>query len=51
MARSRKYFYGFNSAKDSSGQSHGQTTLKITIKNAYELMGLRKPAAGTLGKP
>lgn len=49
--RNRKYFYGFTSAKDSDGKSLGQSTLKITLKNAYELMGLRKPAPGTLGKP
>ena len=51
MARSRKYSFGFNPAKDSTGQPQGQTTLKITIKNAYELLGLRKPAHGGLGRP
>lgn len=49
--RSRKYFYGFTSAKDASGKPLGHSALKITIKNAYELMGLRKPASGSLGKP
>lgn len=47
----RKYSYGFSPAKDPDGKPQGHTILKITIKNAYELMGLRKPAHGGLGRP
>jgi len=49
--RCRKFTYGFSPAKGSDGKPLGHSTLKITIKNAYELLGLRKPAHGGLGRP
>jgi hypothetical protein len=46
----RKFFCGFSAAKDSNGQPTGAAVLKLKPRNAYELLGLRRPARPALGK-
>lgn len=46
----RKFFCGFTPAKDANGQPTGAAILKLKPRNAYELLGLRRPARPALGK-
>lgn len=46
----RKFFCGFNPAKDPNGQPTGAAILKLKPRNAYELLGLRRPPRPALGK-
>ena len=46
----RSFFFGFHAGKVGDGKSHGHATIKIRPRNAYELLGLRRPAGNTLGK-
>lgn len=40
----RKFPVGFSAAKDSSGTLQGQGTLLLQRRNAYQMIGLRRPA-------
>lgn len=40
----RKFPVGFSTAKDSSGMMQGHATLLLPRRNAYQLIGLRRPA-------
>jgi hypothetical protein len=42
MAR-RQLLYGFCSIKDDEGQVAGSSTVRLARRNAYELIGLRRP--------
>ena len=42
MAR-RQLLYGFCSVKDEQGQAAGSSTVRLARRNAYELIGLRRP--------
>ena len=44
------YSFGFRVAKASDGKSHGHATIILRPRNAYELLGLRRPHAPNLGK-
>lgn len=46
----RKFFCGFSPTKDSNGQTAGAAVIKFKPRNAYELLGLRRPARPALGK-
>jgi len=48
--RTRIIFFGFSTAKRHDGTSSGHAALTYRPKNAYELLGLRKPAVSGLGK-
>jgi hypothetical protein len=42
----RRYLhYGFSPAKDSGGQPVGAAVLRLARRNAYERIGLKRPAA------
>jgi hypothetical protein len=40
----RKFPLGFSPTKDSSGMMQGHATLLLPRRNAYQLIGLRRPA-------
>lgn len=40
---SRHMMYGFNPNKDTTGRPVGAAVVKLTRRNAYELVGLRRP--------
>jgi hypothetical protein len=42
MAR-RQLLYGFCSVKNEQGQVVGSSTVRLARRNAYELIGLRRP--------
>lgn len=42
MAR-RQLLYGFCSVKDEQGQATGSSTVRLARRNAYEMIGLRRP--------
>lgn len=46
----RSYFFGFHTGKNGDGKSAGHATIKIRPRNAYELLGLRRPVGNTIGK-
>ncbi|CAN5807685.1 hypothetical protein BH09VER1_BH09VER1_32650 [soil metagenome] len=46
----RNYCFGFSPAKGSDGKPQGQAAIKIRPRNAYELLGLRRPANANFGK-
>jgi len=46
----RKIFCGFSTEKDANGQPTGAAILKIKPRNAYELLGLRRPPRPAFGK-
>lgn len=46
----RTYCFGYSSAKGSDGKPLGQAAIKIRPRNAYELLGLRRPVSPNLGK-
>jgi hypothetical protein len=48
--RDRVFCFGFNPAKGSDGKPKGQAAIKLRPRNAYELLGLRRPANTNLGK-
>lgn len=48
--RGRVYCFGFNPAKTADGKPQGHAAIKIRPRNAYEIMGLRRPASANLGK-
>lgn len=51
MARGiRKFSFGFSTARTNDGKPLGHAIIKLKPRNAYELMGLRKPAAGAHGR-
>jgi hypothetical protein len=35
--------YGFNADRDAQGEMAGASLVRLVKKNAYELMGLRRP--------
>lgn len=47
----RKFFFGFIPKRDSEGQPAGSAILQIKTRNAYELLGLRRPLGSPSGKP
>jgi hypothetical protein len=40
----RQLAYGFQGEKDEEGQVVGDSVVKLTRRNAFELVGLRKPS-------
>lgn len=47
----RSFAFGFHAGKTGDGkQPAGHATIKIRPRNAYELLGLRRPTGNTLGK-
>jgi len=47
----RSFVFGFQAGKPGDGkQAAGHATIKIRPRNAYELLGLRRPAGNSLGK-
>lgn len=46
----RKFFLGFIPTKDANGEPLGAATLKLKPRNAYELLGLRRPPRPAFGK-
>lgn len=46
----RSFFFGFNTGKSADGKPPGHAAIKIRPRNAYELLGLRRPAGNHLGK-
>lgn len=47
----RKILFGYSTEKRSDGIAQGALILKLKPKNAYELLGLRKPAPQGAGRP
>ena len=43
IRRGRLFCFGFSSAKGSDGRPQGHAAIKIRPRNAYELLGLRRP--------
>jgi hypothetical protein len=48
--RGHKFHFGFSPRKDNDGKPTGCATLKYKPRNAYELLGLRRPPRPALGK-
>jgi hypothetical protein len=48
--RGRLFRFGFNPAKGSDKNPQGHAAIKIRSRNAYELLGLRRPCTPNLGK-
>ena len=48
--RGRLYCFGFSPSRASDGRPKGHAAIKIRPRNAYELMGLRRPRNPNLGK-
>jgi hypothetical protein len=46
----RKILCGFSTAKDANGEPTGATIIKFKPRNAYELLGLRRPPRPAFGK-
>jgi hypothetical protein len=46
----RKFFCGFTATKDANGQPAGAAVIKLKPRNAYELLGLRRPPRPAFGK-
>ena len=46
----RKFFFGYSNVKLSDGNAQGAAILKLKAKNAYELLGLRRPVHSGAGK-
>jgi hypothetical protein len=46
----RSFFFGFNAGKTTDGKPPGHATIKIRPRNAYELLGLRRPVGNQFGK-
>jgi len=46
----RSFFFGFSAGKTSDGKPPSHATIKIRPRNAYELLGLRRPLGNQLGK-
>ena len=44
----RKLFFGFSPKRDADGKSLGHAAVKLKHRNAYELLGLRKPLSQNL---
>jgi len=40
----RQMVYGFEAGKDGEGEIIGSSVVKLARRNAYELIGLRRPA-------
>jgi len=40
----RQMVYGFESEKDGEGQIIGSSVVKLARRNAFELVGLKRPA-------
>ena len=40
----RELIYGFESEKDNEGQVIGSSVVKLARRNAFELVGLKRPA-------
>jgi hypothetical protein len=40
----RQLMYGFCASKDTQGQVTGSSVLRLARRNAYEMVGLRRPA-------
>lgn len=40
----RQMIYGFQAEKDSEGQTLGTSVVKLARRNAFELVGLKRPA-------
>jgi hypothetical protein len=48
--RGRVFCFGFSPVKGSDGKPQGHAAIKLRPRNAYELLGLRRPAHPNLGK-
>lgn len=48
--RGRVYYFGFSPEKGSDGKPQGHVGIKIRPRNAYELLGLRRPVSQSIGK-
>lgn len=46
----RSFCFGFQPEKSGDGKPPGHATIKIRPRNAYELLGLRRPAGNLRGK-
>lgn len=46
----RSFFFGFNPSKSSDGKPPGHAAIVIRPRNAYELLGLRRPSGPRVGK-
>ena len=42
---------GFSTQRDAEGQMQGQVVMRFARRNAYELIGLRRPAREQLLRP
>lgn len=43
MITRRIMLCGFNSSKDTDGRATGSTAIRLARRNAYEMVGLRRP--------
>jgi hypothetical protein len=50
IRRGRRFCFGFSSTKGSDSQPLGHAAIKIRPRNAYELLGLRRPPTPNLAK-
>lgn len=51
MAKQGRVFcFGFSPTKGSDGKPQGHAAIKIRPRNAYELLGLRRPVTTNFGK-
>ena len=48
--RGRLFFFGFSPYKGADGKPKGHAAIKIRPRNAYELLGLRRPVSPNIGK-
>lgn len=48
--RGRVFCFGFSPSKGADGKPQGHAAIKLRPRNAYELLGLRRPANPNLGK-
>lgn len=39
----RKFCFGFSAKRGSDGKPEGHVAIKIRARNAYEMLGLKKP--------
>jgi hypothetical protein len=50
MRCGRRLCFGFSPAKGTDGKPQGHAAIKLPKRNAYEYLGLRRPASASLGK-
>jgi hypothetical protein len=47
---SRKFFIGLTPTKDANGKPSGSAVIELKPRNAYELLGLRRPPKPAFGR-